>query len=506
MDRFLAPWSHRSHVTPEGTESDEDSGDSRSLSRALQLEGDGTYEKLERGLLRSHSLSKEGLVIRHVPVRLVDVESTVWMIGVGVIVALNSILIGYEVDHPEPWCKDADFVFVILFTIELAFRLNEQREVFFVHPTDWKWNLFDFFVVIICVLDHTVFYFLSVDPAILRVLRILRIMRFLRLLRAFRELAIIAEGFFKSMESVTWIGTIMLVFIYGCAIFTTLLIGHSEPHQPDLQKWFGTLPTSMLTLFEMVTLEGWVEIMSSVMQHRGWGWSIFFCTFVMFTSYTCLALLTAIITDQTMVAIHEDLHHKAKVESERQRNHQEVVVEIFHELDQDNSGSLSQEELRRMLDDRHVETLLVSLGWSVKKDEIDELFHLLDLDGSGTIDLEEFALGFGRLHGHARSRDLYAVRKFMQLKLDSLEHKMEALTSGGALLSEPRRSASKTKDEVPGARKVQSRGLDASMDSAELLADEALEQALRAVARLRGDTKRLQRLFSAAAAAMCEDP
>lgn len=535
MDRLAATWGG---YTPgplrrDGTESDEeDSSQTLRSSGEVEFadEGDAVLHGGGAGLLRSHSVNIKGEVVKSAQVRLVDVEGTPWMIVVGTVVMLNSLIIGYEVDHPEPWCHHAETFFALVFAVEMFLRINEQRWAFFTHPYDWKWNLFDFLVVLVCFFDKTLFFFLRVNPAILRVLRILRILRFLRMLRSFRELAIIAEGFFKATESVTWIGVIMFIFIYGCAIFTTVLIGQSKPPAEDLQNLFGTLPISMLTLFEMVTLEGWVEIMTCVMDRRGWGWALFFCIFVMFTSYTCLALLTAIITDQTMVAIHEDLEHKAQLEAARQRRQHAVVTEIFHELDQDKSGALSKEQLFHMLDDKHVEKLLISMGWTVSRDEISELFHLLDLDGSGTIDLEEFALGFGRLHGHARSRDLYSVRKFLQMKLDRLEQQIQSLKVGsygrGPHTSAPSGPGAEQQEQALNAGSVSggwphctgplgagaeqkgagsgSRAWPHASASAEQK-EEALQQALRAVVLLQGDNRRLKRLVADATAAMAED-
>lgn len=441
--------------------------------------------------------------------RIVDVDSIPWGISVGIAVLLNSFLIGWEIDHPSELCHTAETIFSIFFAFELLVRIFEKRENFFWDceghqdshshhdsTSDWKWNWFDMVVVAFTLMDRWL-YVLNVNPAILRLLRVIRLVRLVRLLRSFQALAVIAEGFFKSLESVMWISTIVLTLVFGCATVTTRLIGRAEPYNEKLDRWFGTMGRSMLTLFEMVTLDGWASKATEVMNDHGWGWGLFFCGFIMIASYTCLALITAVITDQTIEAIHEDREYKARRQEEKQRNLQRTVSRLFNALHKDAEGKVSKEVLLEKVteDIRFAEELSLA-GCSVQPNEIEELFEMLDTDRSGSIDVDEFSMGFAKLHGIAKSKDLYAHKRALQNQLDSVSCQLQEIrqliaassVSGSAPVgpSRLRRQTSQALT-VPGSERGPG---------------ELLQEALIAVRALRGNTPLLQQIILEAAAAL----
>jgi len=59
----------------------------------------------------------------------------------------------------------------------------------------------------------------------------------------------------------------------------------------------------------------------------------------------------------------------------------EEVKQVFHDLDTDGDGHITQNELH---------TMMTKLGLEPSPDDFDNLFHSLDLNGDGKIELEEF--------------------------------------------------------------------------------------------------------------------
>jgi voltage-gated sodium channel len=51
--------------------------------------------------------------------------------------------------------------------------------------------------------------------------------------------------------------------------------------QEDPERW-GTLGAAFLTLFQMITLEGWVDVQNEVLDAYPWAW-IYFASFVFIT-------------------------------------------------------------------------------------------------------------------------------------------------------------------------------------------------------------------------------
>ncbi len=116
----------------------------------------------------------------------------------------------------------------------------------------WKyfsdgWNVFDFSIVIIC--------FLPLNASYSAVLRLARILRVLRLVSALPKLQLLVGALIKSIPSMIYVFILMVLHFYIFAVLGTFLFQNNDPIH------FGDLQTSMLTLFGLVTLEGWVDVM-----------------------------------------------------------------------------------------------------------------------------------------------------------------------------------------------------------------------------------------------------
>jgi voltage-gated sodium channel len=109
------------------------------------------------------------------------------------------------------------------------------------------WNVFDFLIVIICLL--------SFQTRFVLVIRLIRILRVLRLVTVFPQLRLIIGGLFKSVPSMIYIFLLLMLHFYIYAAIGTTMFGKNDPFH------FGSLHISMLTMFRAVTLEDWADIM-----------------------------------------------------------------------------------------------------------------------------------------------------------------------------------------------------------------------------------------------------
>mmetsp|Transcript_37526 Transcript_37526/g.100020 ORF Transcript_37526/g.100020 Transcript_37526/m.100020 type:complete len:183 (-) Transcript_37526:38-586(-) len=81
--------------------------------------------------------------------------------------------------------------------------------------------------------------------------------------------------------------------------------------------------------------------------------------------------------------------------------------EIFLDLDEDASGTMTLEELTRGLKDPRVQSYFTALGLELH--DTARLFNLIDDDGSGDVSIDEFLDGCLRLKGEAKSIDMHSV-------------------------------------------------------------------------------------------------
>jgi voltage-gated sodium channel len=81
---------------------------------------------------------------------------------------------------------------------------------------------------------------------------------------------------------------VLLIYVYG-AIGTSFFATASP-------QYFGSLPRSALTLFGVITLEGWVGIMEEILPKMPWAW-LYFVTFILAGTFVALNFFVGIIVN-----------------------------------------------------------------------------------------------------------------------------------------------------------------------------------------------------------------
>jgi voltage-gated sodium channel len=171
------------------------------------------------------------------------------------VILLAGLLIGLETDPGlvAEWghvLHVFDKVILGIFTVEVAVKMLAEGN------KPWRyflnsWNVFDFLIVAGGYIEP----FLTVDASWLMVLRLLRILRVLRLVTALPKLQLLVGALLKSMTSISYVGVLLFIMFYIYAV-----LGVHEFAQNDPQH-FGNIGLAMLTLFRVVTLEGWTQIL-----------------------------------------------------------------------------------------------------------------------------------------------------------------------------------------------------------------------------------------------------
>jgi voltage-gated sodium channel len=146
------------------------------------------------------------------------------------------------------------------------------------------WNILDFFIIVISLIPFT--------GGFTTVARLIRLLRITRLTNRSKEMSVMVMTIVKSLPSMVNIFLLLslLFFIYGIAgyhLFNTI----------DSDHW-GTLPKSVITLFKILTLEGWVEIMAPVTDVNPLN-GIFFVSFIIIGTFIVINIFVAIIVKKS---------------------------------------------------------------------------------------------------------------------------------------------------------------------------------------------------------------
>ncbi len=199
--------------------------------------------------------------------------------GVLFLIILNAVILGIEAT-PEIHASLGlnlmmlDRVVLCLFVLELALRIFAGGFSFFRDP----WNSFDFLVI-----GASLIALNGVSA-----LRVLRVLRVLMVISAIPKLRVVVTALLESIPGIASVGFLVLLILYVAAIMATFMFGAAFP------DYFGTLFRSMYTLFQILTLEGWVEIANTVLVEYPWSW-VYFVTFILVATFTLLNLFVAIV-------------------------------------------------------------------------------------------------------------------------------------------------------------------------------------------------------------------
>ena len=163
------------------------------------------------------------------------------------------------------------------------------------------WNVFDFAVVAASLLPQA--------GAFAMVARLARLMRVTRLASAFPELRLIIGTMIRSIPSMGHVIVLLTLLLYVYAV-----LGFHFFREEDPAHW-GSLGAALLTLFQMLTLEGWVEIQAAVLDEYPLAW-IYFSSFVLVAVFVVVNLFIAVVINNL-----ESVKHELQVDTDRESAH-----------------------------------------------------------------------------------------------------------------------------------------------------------------------------------------
>ena len=206
-----------------------------------------------------------------------------------------------------------DRFIIFVFCAELSIKLYAYRLNFFKSG----WNVFDFIIVAIS---------LAPSSGPLSVLRVLRVFRVMRLMSVVPQMRRVVSALLLAIPGMASIIGVLAILFYVFAILATEIFG-SNP-SPEMQTLFGSLSSSLYTLFQVMTLEGWQDdIAGPTMEYFSWAWA-FFVPFIFITSFAVLNLFIGIIVDAMNIVQEQDIEEEEKALKSEMRLLRDEITEL----------------------------------------------------------------------------------------------------------------------------------------------------------------------------------
>lgn len=255
------------------------------------------------------------------------------------VIVLAGVLVGIETS-PD-WVARYGAVLHLLdrlilgvFVIEIVIKLGAHGGAPWRYFRD-PFNCFDFAIVAVTLLPLGAQY--------VTVLRLLRLLRVLRLIHALPRLQILVSALLKSIPSMAYVGAFLGLLFYVYGVAGVFLFGRNDPAH------FGSLGKAMLTLFTVVTLEGWAELMYLELngcqavaegaaaalcrqpEPQPFAAPLYFITFILFGTMIVLNLFIGVIMNSMQEAAVETARAeqlKTQASGERMRTLEDDLAEL----------------------------------------------------------------------------------------------------------------------------------------------------------------------------------
>lgn len=369
-----------------------------------------------------------------------------------VLALANLVELGLEADYKcnigrcesEPIWELLTQIFTILPLAENGIRLAEAkpRRFFCGEKTKVKYkldivNCIDTVLVVLRILDVWLLSLVGIESGLrlvsgFRIIRMGPAVRHWQATKELRELWIVIGAVAETVKTLFWVGVMLIfvIWIFGILVSMSLLDRSGDEFdftysQWSFQEYWGSVPRSAFSLFQVATRDNWISSMVSPLVKTEP------LLLVIFGSYFCigaLALMNSIIAVVVECTLSAARSSSDREEEEKLRADAAVMDslrKIFHDGDTDGSGELGMDELHALICKHQVRDRLKMLR--IPFADLDLLFTLLDTDCTGNVNTDMFFRGCAKLRGPAMACDLHQLSIDLKQDLERCDHNSERI-------------------------------------------------------------------------------
>ena len=201
------------------------------------------------------------------------------------IIILSALNVGLRTYNIDPSVLQTlilfDYLITIFFLVEIIIRMfsYEKPALFF----QKNWNIFDFSIVALSLIP------LELLDAVI-VARLLRVFRLLRIISFIPQFRVLIESLIQAVPRVGYVLLFIFIESYIFAAIGSILFGEVDP-----VHW-ENIGVSMLTLFKVATIDGWIEIMNNTLPVYPGSW-FFYIFYIVINGFIFLNMIVGVVID-----------------------------------------------------------------------------------------------------------------------------------------------------------------------------------------------------------------
>lgn len=344
------------------------------------------------------------------------------------IVVLNAIIIAIDIEDTTVNFEAINDTFALIYVVELILKLvSFGPRLYFAS----MWNTMDCTVTcvtLLCDLPFVEHFSVVSDTA-----PVLRTLRLIRLMKGVRELRLLLKSFLLSISALIWIVVFASLCFFISACITTVFLGESKwipddawPGAPQFRKKFDSISMSMYTLFEVMLMEGWTDVVRPLVHHRPY-WVFLFILFIFMATFFLLNLVTAVVVNRTLEAQQKDRDLKGIAEVD-QREHcfAILVAELMQRSTQ--KDRVPRAELSKWLAEAGIRHILHTLGYD--SEFLESTCAILDKANTGTVSLGALIQAVKGVTSPLDMVALHRTHADMTMRMERQELILRALIEG----------------------------------------------------------------------------
>eukprot|EP00002_Diphylleia_rotans_P018406 TRINITY_DN3563_c0_g1_i4.p1 TRINITY_DN3563_c0_g1~~TRINITY_DN3563_c0_g1_i4.p1 ORF type:complete len:1670 (+),score=301.84 TRINITY_DN3563_c0_g1_i4:113-5122(+) len=224
-------------------------------------------------------------------------------------ILLNAVVLAIETPSISPQAQrqleTANTAFTYIFLTELVLKVGALgfRAYF-----SEKFNAFDAFITIISVVELA--FVGGGYVTTLRLLRLVRVTRILKAFKAFDSLRMLAYTVVKSLAAVVNLVFVLLIFMSVFSLLGMEFFG-GKLDRKEYRTNFDSYPIAMISVFQVLTAEGWSDLMYGCMKSTSIFAAVYFILLLVFGNYVVFYLFLAILIN-TFSSLSDNLRQMSR--------------------------------------------------------------------------------------------------------------------------------------------------------------------------------------------------